>query len=268
MHLLVTASLALPVFEHADRARHALPPLELATGAAGPALVCFPGFSPGLGRPWHTALASSFGGERDVLEVRHPGVAHGDAVPSGWETLVDLHADTVRHHLGDRPYAVLGSSMGGCPAHSVAARLAATGTPPVGLVLLDTYHVTPELEDEPWLLALPARVPLRMGERFDTAVDDVSVAALGAYTRMARGWRPEPTDVPTLLLRAAEPPPRPPARGGPGTRAGYRRASWPVPHTAVDVPGDHWSMAEEHARTTAEAIRAWLGTRATGAGRA
>ncbi len=93
-----------------------------------------------------------------------------------------------------------------------------------------------------------------MGERFDTAVDDLSLAALGAYTRMTRAWHPEPTDVPTLLVRAGEP--LPPLGAGAGD--GDRRASWPAPHTAVDVRGDHWSMNEEHARTTAEAIRAWL----------
>ncbi|MFI1797412.1 SDR family NAD(P)-dependent oxidoreductase [Streptomyces sp. NPDC020379] len=266
MHLLVTASLALPAFGHADSARHELAPLKLAEGTAGPALVCFPGFSPALGGPWHATLASSFDGERDVLEIQHPGVRHGEAVPDDWQTLVGLHAGTVREHLGDRPYAVLGSSMGGCLAHAVAARLAATGTPPLGLVLIDTYHVTPDLENEPWLLALPARVPLQWGERFDTAVDDMSMAALGAYTRLARGWYPEPTDIPTLLLRATEPPPRPPAHGRSGARAGEWRAAWPVPHTTVDVPGDHWSMTEQHAHTTAEAIRAWLGTRFTATG--
>ncbi|WP_372405764.1 hypothetical protein [Streptomyces luteireticuli] len=31
----------------------------------------------------------------------------------------------------------------------------------------------------------------------------------------------------------------------------------------ADVPGDHWSMTEEHARTTAQAITAGLGTRLT-----
>ncbi|MFE0043045.1 SDR family NAD(P)-dependent oxidoreductase [Streptomyces albireticuli] len=261
MRLLVTASLAVPAFERADSAPHELPPLKLAEGATGPALVCLPGFTPALGRPWHATLAASFGGERDVLELQHPGIAHGDAVPHDWATLVDLHAGTVREHLGDRPYAVLGSSMGGCPAHSVAARLTATGTPPIGLVLIDTYHVTPDLEKEPWLLALPARLPLRMGERFDTAVDDMAMAALGAYTRIARGWHPEPADVPTLLLRATDPLPGPFAGVGPVTAIGAPRASWPVPHTALDVPGDHWSVIEEHAGTTARAIREWLDAR-------
>ncbi|MBL1097798.1 type I polyketide synthase [Streptomyces coffeae] len=263
MHLLVTASLAVPAFDRADSTRHTLAPLRLAEGAGNPALVCFPGFATNLGRPWYAAMAPFFGGERDVFEIQHPGVDHGDTVPRDWGTLVDLHAATAREHLGDRPYVVLGYSMGGYPAHSVAARLAATGTPPAGLVLVDTYHVTPDREDEPWLLALPARLPLQMGERFDTAVDDMSMAALGAYTRMARGWRPEQTDVPTLLVRATEPVPQMRTHGGREARGGGDwRTSWLEPHDTVDVPGSHWSMNEEHAGTTAEAIRAWLGTRA------
>ncbi|MBZ9639136.1 type I polyketide synthase [Streptomyces sp. PSKA30] len=261
MHLLVTASLATPAFGPEDSARHALPPLRLAEGSDGaPALVCVPAFSPGLGRSWYATLASHFGGERDVLELRHPGVAHGSAVPRDWETLAGLHAATVRQHLGDRPFVVLGYSMGGCAAHSLAARLAATGTPPAGLVVVDTYHVTPDREAEPWLLALPARLPLELGEQFDAAVDDMAMAALGAYTRMARGWRPEPLDLPTLLVRATRPLPEMRTHGGRAARA----ADWPTagtaPYDSVDVPGDHWTVKEEDAGTTAEAIRAWLGT--------
>ncbi|MEU2871945.1 type I polyketide synthase [Streptomyces olivoreticuli] len=255
MHLLVTASLATPAFDRADSARHALAPLRLAEGADAPALVCFPGFSPDLGRPWYAAMAPFLGG--DVLEIQHPGVNRGEAVPRDWETLVDLHAATVQELLGDRPYAVLGYSMGGYPAHSVATRLARTGTPPAGLVIVDTYHVTPDREAEPWLLAMPARLPLEMGERFDTAVDDMSMAALGAYTRMARGWCPQPTGVPTLLVRATEPTPL--HRDSTAGDADWR-TSWLDPYDAVDVPGNHWSMNEDHARTTAEAVRAWLGT--------
>lgn len=113
---------------------------------------------------------------------------------------------------------------------------------------------------EPWLLSLPARLPLELGEQFDAAVDDMAMAALGAYTRMARGRRPEPLDLPTLLVRATRPLPEMRTHGG---RAAWA-ADWPAagtaPYDSVDVPGGHWSMKEEDAGTTAEAIRAWLGT--------
>lgn len=247
MHLLVTASVAAPSFGRDDSARHTLSPLRLATGGEGPALVCVPGFATNLGRPWHAGLAPRFDGERDVFELRHPGVDHGDAVARDLETLVELHVTTVRRHLGERPYVVLGHSMGGSVAHALTARLTADGTPPAGLVLVDSYHVTPDREAESWLLALPARIPLALRERFDTAVDDLTLLSLGAYTRMFRGWQPEPTGVPTLLVRATEPLPDMP-----------ERSSWPVVHDTVDVPGHHLSVLEEHAATTAEAIRDWI----------
>ncbi|MEV6425717.1 type I polyketide synthase [Streptomyces sp. NPDC051662] len=258
MHLLVTASLAVPGFGPEDSAAHALDPLHLAKGEADrPPLVCFPGFSPALGRPWYATLARHFEEDRDVWEMRHPGVTSGDAPPRDWRTLVDLHTATLRERLDGRRPVLVGWSMGGCPAHAVAARLAATGTPPAGLILLDTYHVTPEREAEPWLLAMPARTALAMGAEFDTAVDDMALTAFGAYTRMLRGWHPEPPDVPILLVRAAGQPPEADTHGGTSAgRAG--QDSWPGPCDTVEVPGDHWTIVEEHAVTTARTVRTWV----------
>ncbi|MFF4352913.1 alpha/beta fold hydrolase [Streptomyces sp. NPDC001530] len=253
MHLLVTASLGAPSFGRDESARHAMSPLRLATGAGGPALVCVPGFATNLGRPWHAGLAPCFDGERDVFELRHPGVDHGDAVARDLETLAELHASTVRRHLGDSPYVVVGHSMGGSAAHAVTTRLAADGTPPAGLILVDSYHITPDREAEPWLLALPARIPLVVGKRFDTAVDDLALLSLGAYTRMFRGWQPGLTDVPTLLVRATQPLPHMPEQWS-------SWSPWPGPHDTADVPGSHLSMLEEHAATTAEAMRDWIAT--------
>ncbi|MFE4994921.1 SDR family NAD(P)-dependent oxidoreductase [Streptomyces mirabilis] len=258
MHLLVSASLAAPTFGHDEGARHAIAPLRLASGADGPALVCVPGFATNLGRPWYAGLAGPFDGERDVFELRHPGVDTGVAVARDLETLAELHATTVRRHLGDRPYVVLGHSMGGSAAHALTARLAADGAPPVGLVLVDSYHVTPDLEAAPWLLAMPARIPAAVGERFDRAVDDLTLLALGAYTRMFRGWDPRPTPVPTLLVRACEPLPDMPERW---------RSSWPLPHDTVDSPGSHLGVLEENAPTTARAVREWIAALAPGRGR-
>jgi pimeloyl-ACP methyl ester carboxylesterase len=258
MYLLVSASLAAPTFGHDEGARHAIPPLRLASGADGPALVCVPGFATNLGRPWYAGLARSFDGERDVFELRHPGVDTGVAVARDLETLAELHATTVRRHLGDRPYVVVGHSMGGSAAHAVTARLAADGAPPAGLVLVDSYHVTPDREAEPWLLAMPARIPVAVGERFDSAVDDLTLLSLGAYTRMFRGWDPRPTQVPTLLVRACEPLPDMPQRW---------RSSWPLPHDTVDAPGSHLGVLEENAPTTARAVREWIDALAPGRGR-
>ncbi|MEV0477523.1 type I polyketide synthase, partial [Streptomyces prunicolor] len=86
MHLLVTASIGAPTFGPEEAARHTLPPLRLAAGTRGPALVCVPGFASNLGRPWYAGLAPCFEGERDVFEVRHSGIDHGDAVARDLES--------------------------------------------------------------------------------------------------------------------------------------------------------------------------------------
>ncbi|MFD4562799.1 hypothetical protein ACFWP5_52350, partial [Streptomyces sp. NPDC058469] len=137
----------------------------------------------------------------------------------------------------------------GTAAHALATRLSALGTPPAGLVLIDSYHITPDREAEPWLLSLPARIPLMVGESFDTMVDDLTLLSLGAYTRMFRGWHPEPTEVPTLLVRASEPLADMP-RG--------RRSSWPHVRDTADTAGTHLSVLEEDAPTTAKVIRDWI----------
>ena len=249
MHLLVTASIGAPVFGPEEAARHALPPLRLAAGTRGPALVCVPGFASNLGRPWYAGLAPCFEGERDLFEVRHSGIDDGDAVARDLESLIESHATAVRHQLGDRRYVLVGHSMGGTAAHALATRLVALGAPPAGLVLIDSYHVTPEREAEPWLLSLPARIPLMVGESFDTMVDDLTLLSLGAYTRMFRGWQPEPTEVPTLLVRASEPLADMPREW---------RSSWPGVRDTADTAGTHLSVLEEDAATTAMVVRDWI----------
>ncbi|MGX9883008.1 SDR family NAD(P)-dependent oxidoreductase [Streptomyces sp. NPDC002276] len=249
MHLLVTASIGATTFGPEEAARHTLPPLRLAAGARGPALVCVPGFASNLGRPWYAGLAACFEGERDVFELRHSGIDHGDAVPRDLETLTASHAATVGHQLGDRPYVVVGHSMGGSAAHALTTHLADLGAPPAGLVLIDSYHITPDREAEPWLLSLPARIPLAVGERFDTLVDDLALLSLGAYTRMFRGWQPELTPVPSLLVRASAPLADMPPEW---------RSSWPGVRDTADAPGTHLSVLEEDAPTTAKAVRDWI----------
>ncbi|MFG2142642.1 hypothetical protein ACGFRG_00360 [Streptomyces sp. NPDC048696] len=96
---------------------------------------------------------------------------------------------------------------------------------------------------------MPARPALELGEQFDAVVDDTSLAALGAYSRLARGWTPEPMPVPTLLVRATRPP---------SPAEGWQPTSWPAPCATADVLGDHWSVIEKEAHTTAGAISSWL----------
>ncbi|MGY6019011.1 SDR family NAD(P)-dependent oxidoreductase [Streptomyces spinosirectus] len=257
MHMLVTASWAVPTYDAADSRRHALPPKRRATGSGnGPVLVFFPGTNPPLAAPagefarFHACLQ----GELDVLEFPHPGIGAGDAVPANLETLALTHAESVMKHVGDRPFVLVGASTGGAVAHAVTRQLEAMGTPPAGQVLLDTYVVDDGNSDKEWLLSLPAAIAPHLGGHEFTGDEDAGVAALGAYTRMFLGWTPKPVATPTLLLRATEPTPGMAAN----TTGDEWRTSWPLPHTQLDVPGNHFSLLQDHAQSTATAIQTWL----------
>ncbi|MDG5802522.1 SDR family NAD(P)-dependent oxidoreductase [Streptomyces ossamyceticus] len=259
MHMLVTASWAVPTFDASAARRHALPPLRRAVGSGdGPIVVFLDGYHPSFPGPGGAAAAfhACFRGELDVWEVRHPGVDEGRAVPDDLGTLARTHAETVLRLVGDRPFVVVGSSTGGAVAHLVTRRLEAMGAAPVGLVLLDTYRVDRDNRGTEWLLALPAALAPRLTGGPSTGDDDSAVAAMGAYTRMFLDWEPEPVATPTLLVRATEPTPRMAA----GADGDGWRTSWPLPHDTVDVPGDHFSLTREHAPATVAAVRTWLGS--------
>ncbi|GAA2477017.1 type I polyketide synthase [Streptomyces longisporus] len=258
MQMLVTASWAVPTFDASESRRHAIPPVRRATGAGAdaPVLVFFTGTHPTFGAPGgeFARFHGCFQGEWDVLEFPHPGIGAGSAVPANRETLALTHAESVLRHVGGRPFVVVGVSTGGAVAHAVTRRLETLGAAPLGQVLLDTYLVNDGNSDKDWLLALPAVIAPRLGGTEFAGDEDAGVAALGAYTRMFLGWAPEPVDTPTLLVRATLPTPEMAASAGPDEW----RTSWPLPHTEVDVPGDHFSFMQEHAPTTVAALRAWL----------
>ncbi|WP_405957178.1 type I polyketide synthase [Streptomyces phaeochromogenes] len=251
MHMLVSASRALPTFGADESRAHALPPVRRAEGPARPVLVFLAGHHPPFAVPGgeFADFHRCFDGERDVLELPHPGLGAGAAVPADREALARTHAETVLRHVGERPFVLVGASTGGAAAHAVTRELERLGTPPAGQILLDTYLIDEESSRKDWLLALPAAVAPRLYE-------DTGVAAMGAYTRIFMDWDPEPVETPTLLVRATRPTPEMAA----GPDADRWRTSWPLPHEHVDVPGDHLTLLREDARTTASAVRTWIGT--------
>ncbi len=264
MHLLVTASWAVPTFPAAQGREHALPPIRRSAGSSGsgrPTVVYFPAYHPspashgGDFPRFHRAFQDDLG----VLEFPHPGIGAGAAVPQDREALARTQAENVLRHVGDGPFVVVGRSAGGNVAHLVAHQLECMGRVPTGLVLLDTYHITPDNSGKDWLLSLAAppprdTSPQDTGQPLFTGDDDGVLAAIGAYNRIFLGWDPEPVATPTLLVRALRPTP---AMAASADTDGWR-TSWPAAHDVVDVPGDHLTMMQEHAETTASAVRTWI----------
>ncbi|MFD7458802.1 MULTISPECIES: alpha/beta fold hydrolase [unclassified Streptomyces] len=249
MALRYHASYALPVFSPAEHTRYSVPPIRLAQGDGTPVV-----YLPDYLSPHHrvpSALAERLDGAHDVFLLEHPGLGERRGVPDGMDTLVRAHADTVRALPVRRSPVLVGFCAGGVIAHAVARHLAESGRPPAGAVLIDT-HAGVLRRDDPRgsaLMAAGAALP----EDVVAASDDSLLIAGGGYARVLEDWNPEPSPVPTLLLRGRPTPEM--LRIAPDADWQPR---WPLPHEGADLTGDHYSLLHRHADCTAEAIRAWL----------
>ncbi|MER6807296.1 MULTISPECIES: type I polyketide synthase [Streptomyces] len=244
MVLLTVAARLRPVFDRAGAPGAALDPVTLAPGGAGPRLICFPALSALSGPQEYARFGAGLRGLRPVSAVRHPGFGHGEALPATLDALVTAQAATVRAAAGDGPLVLLGRSAGGWVAQAVAERLEAEGSAPLAVVLVDTYPSGDEDRGQA-LSAMTSDMLHRAAEFLPAAPDRLT--AMAGYFELFAGWKPLRLASPTLFVRARDPLP------------GVESAPvWDLPHTEVTVPGDHFTVLEEHARTTALAVHHWL----------
>ncbi|MDW5325038.1 type I polyketide synthase [Plantactinospora sp. KLBMP9567] len=252
MALRYIASYGLPTFSVEQRAQHVIPPVRLAEGdPRRPILLYIPGYL-ALSDPTPVGLVRALDNEFDLHMLVNPGFGARRDIPDSAATLANLHADTVRTMAGDRRVVIVGECTGGLVAHAVAGHLASDDAPPAGVILIDSHHGA-EGRDDRRALALVAVDRNRPAELFHGFFSDAMMIAGGAYVRIFDGWQPQPSPVPTLLLRAA--PTREMRDADPG---GDWSPCWPLPHEVVDIPGDHYTMVDGDAGTTAAAMRSWL----------
>ncbi|WTZ23843.1 type I polyketide synthase [Microbispora sp. NBC_01389] len=259
--LLVAASHVREHFAAPDRDRYALPPVRLATGPGRVSVVCFPALSAISGPHEYSRFGQAFRDDRNVYVVPSPGFTDGedDLLPGSLETLIQMNVEGLRRCVADdEPFVVVGRSMGGAVAHAVTLALEEQGLRPAGLALIDSYPIDASAQEgmEWWQGAMIGGMLERI-DRFDMTLHDTRLTTMGAYNRLFVDWGPKPLETPILLLRAVEP-----LRGTTVDPADPTRwqAYWPVSHETADIPGDHFTTLEEHAGTTAEAIRTWIGT--------
>ncbi|WMC90251.1 type I polyketide synthase [Streptomyces rochei] len=224
-----------------------LPPLRLTSGGDEPPLFCIPSHLGKADPHKFLRFAAALRGRRDVFVLRQPGFVPGQPLPAGLDVLLDTHARAMAGH--DRP-VLLGYSAGGLAAQALAARLAELGRPPAAVVLVDTYA-----PDETEVMAR-IQGAMEQGQRdrdgrTGAAFGEAWLTAMGHY--FGFDWTPCPVDVPVLHVRAGDPMTGMPVEG-------RWQARWNLPHTAVDVPGDHFTMMEDHAPRTADTVHDWLGT--------
>uniref|UniRef100_UPI0036F1AB15 SDR family NAD(P)-dependent oxidoreductase n=1 Tax=Streptomyces angustmyceticus TaxID=285578 RepID=UPI0036F1AB15 len=226
-------------------------PVRLGEGGGGPALVCVPSMLAVSGPHQYARLAAPFRGGREVWALPLPGFGRGEQVPATQRAVLEALASGIGAAGLTEPFVLFGHSTGGILAHALAAHLEAQGTPAAGVVLADVLDLSGGDGQDAIAPALTAAILER--DNVQVPVDDTRLTAMGAYLRLFQGWKPTVVDTPTLFLRASEPMAR-------ETEADGRqwRASWPLEHVALEAPGNHFTMLEQHSESAAGLVEDWL----------
>jgi thioesterase domain-containing protein len=186
--------------------------------------------------------------QRSLTVLPNPGFAEGEVLPTSRTDLLERLDHMAQGAVGDHPVVLLAVSSGGWVAHAFAEHLEARGAAVRGVALLDTYlpaTITPVLLrafQEAWLTLYP-----------DLPRLDHELTAMFHYPRLFAGWQPQPLRSPTLFLQASR-------AFSPHLEVADSswQARWPQACHLHAVDGDHFSMMDSHAKTTAEALEAWL----------
>ncbi|GAA2529979.1 type I polyketide synthase [Winogradskya humida] len=223
-------------------------PVRIARGPGDPTIVALAGVV-GKSEPTQYArFAADFRGERDLWVLRQPGFIAGELIPATTDSLLAVHAASIRAHV-DGPILLVGQSAAGLIAHRLAGLLEEQGRPCEGVVLVDTY---PMEQIEALIQIFDGSVQLLLDRQAEAEADsdmwgDAWLTAMSHYTNL--DWKVTGNSTPTLLVRATVPL---------GKELENWRPVWNFPHDCVDVPGDHLSMMEEYGEETARAVRTWM----------
>jgi thioesterase domain-containing protein len=257
--MLQAAAALRPVFRSVSELPQLPKPVRLADGPGAPSLFCIP--SPvGMGSPMQYArFARHFQGHRSVSVLPVPGFLENESLPASADVVAQLLADVV--HAGpaadSAPAVLVGLSAGGLLAVATAQLLEESGQPPAAVVLLDTYGQLGSTIDDlfPKILGEILARDEPFGQFTAT-----TLTGMAAYLKLIKEIGLTGLKAPILFVR--------PAKlftvgaQDPDERAQTDdwRASWDTAHTVLEVPGDHFTMTEEHAESTAQAVEKWLST--------
>jgi hypothetical protein len=220
--------------------------IPLAKGQTDPILVCIPSLVATGGPHEYARFAKSLQNRREVVAVPAPGFAADELLPSILAAAAGAQTAAIKAYADGRRVALIGFSTGGLLAYAVAQECAREGIAPTSVVLIDSYTM-----DTMWGIADHVFERMLAGEGSDSIVTDETLTAMGAYLGLLSRWTPETPVAPTLLIKARDRLPGVP-------RHGDWTADWSLRHAAVDVPGTHLTILEDHADTTAQVVEEWL----------
>jgi surfactin synthase thioesterase subunit len=244
-----------PTFDLMSAGNFARKPVRLSTGPAPETLICVPALLALCGPQQFARFGRGFRGIRETLVLHIPGFVGEERLPGSLDIALAYQMSAVEAALGrDSPLILAGYSTGGIFAYGLASELEARGREVGAVVLLDTYPPRPD--GIPTTQEAAAVQRLLSNREWRHYLNETRLTAMGWYLRIVADLHLRPIMAPTLLLRASQP--MTTADGDDW------RASWPFPHERSDVPGDHYSMIELHARTAAQTVESWLRLRLGG----
>jgi acyl transferase domain-containing protein/aryl carrier-like protein len=212
--------------------------VRLARGDSPVAVVCVPSFAVGSGPHLFLALAQGLSGH-DVFACALPGFRDGEALPGAWNAAMGVLADEIRQAVGAAEVVLVGYSIGGAVAHSLAVELERTGRAVAGLVLLDSP--SPQFVVENGGGAFESSMSKMLNGDFDVAFDAAGWLAMGAYLRLLSERVDTVVETPRLYVRADEE---------------HSWPRWDLGGDVVDVAADHFDVINDPACATA--VGTWI----------
>jgi acyl transferase domain-containing protein/acyl carrier protein/surfactin synthase thioesterase subunit len=252
LDLLGAAANLRPSFTSVSDVGELPSPVRLAEGKKKPHLFCLTTPVALGGAYQYARLATYFRQVRGLSVLPMPGFLTGEPLPSSAPAAVEVLAESLREAAGGEPFALLGYSSAGIFAHAVAGVLESSGTKPAGVVLLDTYEVG-EADDREDVVSDMAAGMLAHESEYGP-FDRTKLTAMARYIGLLPDVELADIVTPTLLLR-------PKNRfdiGKGGESSGSWETTWSRANTVKSIPGDHFTLVEDHAETTAKAVETWL----------
>ncbi len=248
--LLNAAADLRPTFGLAEASENRVPAVRLSRGEAEPMVILFSTYVAIGGVHEYVRLSSHFRGRREVAVLQPPGFEREHALPADLDVFLDAQAEAVLETADGRPFVLVGLSSGGTMAHAIASRLERSGHAVAGVGLMDVYYHPEDIIDK-----FDGNLDAGMFAREETwtPMTTPRLTTAAWYLQLFGGWVPPAIDAPTLLMRASEPHSEPLS-----DRPEDWQATWDLPHRAVDVPGNHFTLVEQHAEQTAAALEEWL----------
>ncbi|MGH8759288.1 MAG: SDR family NAD(P)-dependent oxidoreductase, partial [Burkholderiales bacterium] len=248
--LLTAVAKLRPQIETSGEFGRDMEPVRLAAGPGDTTLICIPPFVAPSGPHNYAHIALHFDKRRDVYSFAHPGFGDGEPLPATAALIIRMHAEAIVRHMQGKPFALAGYSSGGWVTHSVADYLESIGVSPRGVILFDTL---PSREEDSWEKVYKPLQTLATREQAADLTTDDQLTAMAAYVELFKDWKSKPIKAPIVQLRASEPIPE-----WADLKEDFWKAPWDYPHDALDVEGDHFTLMNENASSTASALQGWL----------